>query len=82
MIYKSGEQMDDPRDEGCLCQSCGRRYRVDVMLADELWKRIQYPDWLNLLCGICIMERIEQFREFDYYDLKALNGGDFANEVR
>jgi hypothetical protein len=61
--------VDDPRDEGCLCQGCGRRYRVDVMLADELWKRVCYPDWPNLLCGICIMERIEQLREFDYYDL-------------
>jgi hypothetical protein len=39
------------------------------MLADELWKRVCYPDWPNLLCGICIMERIEQLREFDYYDL-------------
>ena len=61
--------MSDPRDSGCLCQGCGRRYRVDVRVSDELWKRIQYPDWPNLLCGICIMERIEQFREFDYYDL-------------
>lgn len=61
--------MSDPRDEGCLCQDCGRRYRIDLRLSDELWERITYQNWANLLCGICIMERIEHFREFDYYDL-------------
>lgn len=61
--------VDDPREAGCLCQGCGRRYRVDVILPDDLWNRIQYPDWPNLLCGLCIMERIEQLRRFDCFGL-------------
>lgn len=57
----------DPRDDGCLCQNCGQRYRVDLRLPDELWERIHGPD--NLLCGMCIMKRIERIGVFDYYDL-------------
>lgn len=55
------------RDQGCLCQGCGRRYRVDLLLNDELWKWIRYPDNPTLLCGVCIMERIEQIGSFDYF---------------
>src|SRR6476660_8182405 len=42
----------DPRDDGCLCQRCGTRYKVDLNLSDELWQRIHGA--YNLLCGMCI----------------------------
>ncbi len=54
--------MNDERDNGCLCQGCGRRYKVDVMVPDGEW------DWMRpfgtnkgggLLCGHCIIDRLE-----------------------
>lgn len=60
---------NDSQDEGCKCQGCGRRYKVDLNVPDDLWKFIRYPDNPNLLCGICIMERIEQIDDFSCFNL-------------
>lgn len=57
----------DPRCKGCLCQRCGKRYKVDFMLPDELWAIIHAG--FNLLCGTCIIELLEARGEFDYFDL-------------
>jgi hypothetical protein len=61
---------NDPRDNGCLCQRCNHRYRVDFMLPHELWVKIHGR--FNLLCGTCIVELIEAREEFDYFDLVKL----------
>lgn len=60
----------DPRVSGCLCQRCGYRYKVDIMLSDSLWERIHGPH--NLLCGMCITLLIEGVNQFDYFDLLKL----------
>lgn len=55
------------QDPGCLCQGCGQRYRVDVLVPDELWERIRptgKPEGAGLLCGRCIFGRIEQLGQF------------------
>jgi hypothetical protein len=49
--------------QGCLCQDCGRRYRVDLLIPDELWSRISGVH--ELLCGQCIVRRSEALGEFD-----------------
>lgn len=43
--------------EGCLCQSCGKRFRCDFNLPDDQWAMISFGS--NLLCGRCIADRIE-----------------------
>ena len=48
----------------CHCQVCGREYQVDVLVPDSIWTAIR-PDKskaqdAGLLCGSCIMERIEE----------------------
>jgi len=55
----------DPREDGCLCQSCGERYKVDLMIPDKLWDAI-YPDKNGgeLLCGVCIMKKVEMLDNF------------------
>lgn len=58
----------DERDNGCLCQRCGTRYKVDVNVSDELWAVIHGKE--NLLCGPCIVTALEQASDFDYYDLQ------------
>lgn len=60
-------------DGGCLCQGCGRHYKVDIVVSDELWKLIKpndKPDEGGLLCGGCIADRIEQFGKYDVYELE------------
>lgn len=57
---------------GTLCQACGKRYHVDLLIPDPLWKIVSGGH--NLLCGECIMERIESAavddRIFNVYTLQ------------
>lgn len=53
--------------EGCLCQGCARRYKVDFLLPDDLWLIIARG--ANLLCGQCIAGRLEQLNKYDYWHL-------------
>src|SRR5688572_10478312 len=57
----------DVRDDGSLCQRCGTRYKVDVMVSGELWEQIHGED--TLLCGRCIVSAIEKLDRFDWYEL-------------
>lgn len=59
--------------EGCLCQDCGNKYQVDLNVPDDLWEIIKpwgKPKGAGLLCGQCIMRRIENISEFDAWELR------------
>jgi hypothetical protein len=59
-------------EQGCRCQGCGRLYRVDVLVSDELWKLIRPAGKTGgggLLCGPCITSRIEDLEQFDAFQL-------------
>lgn len=50
------------KTEGCVCHGCGTRYTVDLLVPDALWAEIKPGHASNgggLLCGSCIMTRIE-----------------------
>ena len=51
----------------CKCDRCERQYRVDLVVPDDIWEKIK-PDWkpegAGLLCGSCIMDKIENFLLF------------------
>jgi glycyl-tRNA synthetase (class II) len=70
---------DTSMDDGCTCQSCGKTFRVDIIVPDYLWEKIKpegKPKGGGLLCGSCIMERLESmgfgaFRLSEiWYDIK------------
>lgn len=63
--------MTDERDNGCLCQRCHCRYRVDFILPDELWAKIRGA--CLHLCGTCIVELTEAREEHDYFNLVKLD---------
>ncbi len=47
----------------CICQSCGNDYEVDIMIPNYLWEKIKplgNSIGAGLLCGACIMDRIEE----------------------
>lgn len=48
----------DKRENGCLCQCCGHRYKVDLILPNKLWKQINHSNQ-ECLCGNCILRRLE-----------------------
>lgn len=58
----AGEQPPDD-DLPSHCNGCGRMYRVDVQIDNDLWERIAYPDYPKKLCGVCIVERVEQLNK-------------------
>ena len=71
-------ELKDPREDGCLCQGCGKRYKVDLIIPNDVWAKIcpnkNSIDPLygsGLLCGVCIMQRVEDLDEFE-----VINAGD------
>ena len=56
----------------CKCQECERQYKVDIVVSDELWNQIK-PDGklkgCGMLCGSCIMNRIEAQNNYDAWEL-------------
>lgn len=55
---------------GCRCQGCGKKYTVDLIIPDFLWEKIKpkgKSEGAGLLCGSCIMERLESFYQNDSF---------------
>ncbi len=64
----------------CICQGCNKRYKVDLVIPTRLWNKIM-PNGDNsliegnpgLLCGSCIMERIEELCfDADFWNLSKI----------
>ena len=56
----------------CKCQKCGRQYKVDLLIPDELWEKIKPINKLTgagFLCGSCIMKKIESMNNYDAWYL-------------
>jgi len=51
---------------GCVCQNCGRIYRIDFSVANEIWKKIRTTN--GLLCGRCIAAKMEaEYKKLDKF---------------
>jgi hypothetical protein len=53
----------------CTCQGCGRKFKVDLIIPDKLWKKIKpidKPKGGGLLCGACIMTRLESLNKYNF----------------
>ena len=56
----------------CTCQVCHTPFKVDVLVANELWEKIKplgKGEGQGLLCGKCIMLRIEALDKYGVYEL-------------
>ena len=61
--------------EGCLCQNCGNVYKVDLLVADELWEKIKPKGKMageGMLCGSCIMKKIEGLGKFSAFEMEEI----------
>ena len=55
----------------CECQDCKEQYKVDLLIPDTLWETIKpkgKPEGSGLLCGSCIMKKIEQLNNYMSFD--------------
>ena len=56
----------------CTCQRCKKKYTVDLIIPDLLWEKVKSNRKTldaGLLCGACIMARVEQISGYDYWYL-------------
>ena len=54
----------------CTCENCGKKYFVDLIIPDNLWEKIRGGiKGSGLLCGKCIMERIEMISDYSSFEL-------------
>jgi hypothetical protein len=56
----------------CICQRCGLEYKVDITIPDELWEKIKpgkKSKEAGLLCGSCIMRKIDETGDYDQWFL-------------
>ena len=47
---------------GCICQICGKKYKIDLLIPISLWEKIKPKGKekdAGLMCGSCIMKRVE-----------------------
>lgn len=65
------DQRGAMNEDGCTCQRCGRAYKVDVIVPDQLWEQITNSSG-SLLCGPCIAAAIEDIGEFDAFKLERI----------
>ncbi len=62
----------EPVELACKCQGCGNLYKLDLVIDDDLWEVIkpeEKPKGAGLLCGSCIMERLERLLEYAVFGL-------------
>jgi len=60
----------------CKCQDCGKPYKVDLNIPDKLWEQIKpkgKAEDAGLLCGACIMKRIEKISDYDAWYLSKIS---------
>jgi len=59
----------------CKCQKCGHKYKLDLIIPDEIWRKIT-PSKNNeggLLCPICIITEIEKIYGYSMFKLSEGN---------
>ena len=53
---------DELHEVECICQQCHTPYHIDIVLPDDIWEIVKpegKPEGAGLLCGICIMRKLE-----------------------
>jgi hypothetical protein len=60
---------------GNICQACGRRFKMDLMVPGEIWEKITPSATKHggLLCPTCIVERVENLFGFSAFFLTDVN---------
>jgi len=59
---------------GCRCCNCGKQYKIDLNINDDLWAKISpRGNDSGLLCGSCIINKLEEMNLFGYINVEFTN---------
>lgn len=64
---------------GCTCQHCGNKFKIDFLIPDDLWKKIRpgkeegKAAGSGLLCGTCIIKALESELSYSAFRLVRIN---------
>jgi len=56
----------------CKCQNCEKHFKVDLLIPNKLWEKIKpvsKPCGGGLLCGKCIMDKIENMGDYNSFEI-------------
>ena len=56
----------------CKCQECGKKYKLDLIIDDKIWEHIKpagKEKEAGLLCGSCIINKIEKIEGYSVFNL-------------
>lgn len=54
----------------CICQGCGVKFKIDLIIPDKLWKKISPKKSKGgLLCGSCIIKQLEEILSYNAFKL-------------
>src|SRR5690606_5087691 len=62
-----------PEECGCICQNCGRGFKMDRLVPDNIWERIKpagKAKGAGLLCPSCIVVAVEKLLGYSYFWLR------------
>lgn len=66
----------------CTCQKCGIKYKMDLIIPDELWKKItpsKYEEG-GLLCPSCIVKELEKIKGYSIFEVYESQNKNVAKE--
>lgn len=56
----------------CICQKCGNKYKIDLLVDNIIWEKIKpknKPKGSGLLCGSCIIKKLEIILDYSVFEL-------------
>jgi hypothetical protein len=61
---------------GCKCQKCGKMFKMDLIVSDNIWKMITPAENKKggLLCPSCIVKMIEKLYGYSAFRLICICG--------
>ena len=59
----------------CKCQKCGKKYKMDLIIPDEIWEKItpSKNKESGLLCPVCIVIKLEKLYGYSMFRLSKMN---------
>ena len=65
----------------CKCQKCGKEYKLDLLIPDEVWCKITPSNnkEAGLLCSVCIVTELEKIYEYSMFKLSDGNQPKFKD---
>lgn len=61
---------------GDTCQRCGKEFKIDINISDNIWNKIkpdEKPNESDLLCPMCIILKLEKLGKYNAFRLEIIS---------